>query len=231
MSWLIREEKTEITENENIVSVKEIAKLHYLTQDNVPGFTHAQLAEEACKGGVKWVQLRVKNTAFEDWLKIAKEVKAVTDAFSAKLIINDNVEIAAKIGAAGVHLGKEDMHPIDARKILGTNAIIGGTANNEADLLKLIESNSVDYIGLGPYRFTVTKEKLSPVLHADELKRLIGLQSRIPVIVIGGINSEDVENILGLGAYGVAVSSAINLAGSREKATTEFLRIIKVGKL
>lgn len=226
MSWLIKEEKTQITEMATSVSSKEIAKLHYLTQDNVPGFTHAQLAKEACKGGVKWVQLRVKNTAFEDWLNIAKDTKAVTDAFGAKLIINDNVEIAAKIGAAGVHLGKEDMHPTEARTILGKDAIIGGTANNEADLLKLIESNSVDYIGLGPYRFTVTKEKLSPVLDVEELQRLIQLQSKIPVIVIGGIKSEDVENILSLGAHGVAVSSAINLVDNRKQAALGFINLI-----
>lgn len=203
-----------------------IARLHYLTQDHVSGFSHALLAEMACLGGVRWVQLRVKGKSDDEWERIARRVKQVTDAFGATLMINDHVQLAKKIGAHGVHLGKTDMPIEQARDILGADAVIGGTANNEEDLERLLHT-SANYIGLGPYRFTSTKKNLSPVLSAETLERMIRLQSRIPVIVIGGIKQEDVPAILASGAYGVAVSSAINLAEDKTVAAERFCQYIK----
>ena len=98
-----------------------ISKFHYITQ-NIKTFSHPELAEFACKGGADWIQLRVKNKSFEEWLKIAVETKSVCKKHTAKLIINDHVLIAKEIDADGVHLGKEDMNPEDARKILGNSS-------------------------------------------------------------------------------------------------------------
>src|SRR6185295_1676526 len=94
-----------------------IARFQYLSDDKVAGFTHPMLAEAACKGGAKWVQLRVKNKSLDEWEKIAFEVKEVTDYYGATLIINDSVAIAKQIKANGVHLGKEDMPPNLAREM------------------------------------------------------------------------------------------------------------------
>jgi thiamine-phosphate pyrophosphorylase len=188
---------------------KNVERLHYLTQDNVPGFSHAELAEKACEAGIRWVQFRSKKLTGDELVSEARKVKDVTDKYSTVLIINDHVNLAAELGV-GVHLGKNDMSIREARKILGDNAIIGGTANTADDIICRVDEGA-DYIGLGPYRFTTTKENLSPVIPIDELKRLLTLQNKIPIIIIGGITPHDVKIIMSLGAYGVAVSSAINM--------------------
>lgn len=193
---------------------KKISKLHYITQD-LEGKSHATLAEQACKGGVKWVQLRMKNTTDSAWEQQAKDTLAVCKHYGAKLIINDNPTLAVAIGADGVHLGKGDMPLAQARKIMGEKMILGATANNLADIL-MAANHQVDYIGLGPFRFTLTKEKLSPVLGVEGFEEIMvamkekGIQ--LPVIAIGGILMDDLADLLSVGVHGVAIASGINLS-------------------
>ncbi|MBI4929366.1 MAG: thiamine phosphate synthase [Bacteroidetes bacterium] len=199
-----------------------ISRLHYITQD-LPDFSHSQLAEFACKGGADWIQLRVKNKTYDEWLKIAEEVKLVCKKFGATLIINDNVIIAKEISTDGVHLGKEDMNPKEARKILGNNFIIGGSTNTMEDV-KWQMANGCDYIGLGPFRHTTTKEKLNPILGLDGIKTIAEkFGDKIPMIAIGGIKLEDVESLMQSGIHGVAVSSAINLSENKTDATNKLI--------
>jgi thiamine-phosphate pyrophosphorylase len=150
--------------------------------------------------------------------------------FDAKLIINDNVTLAHEILADGVHLGKTDMKPDEARSILGENFIIGGTANTFDDIY-FLQSEEVDYIGLGPFRFTTTKEKLSPILGIEGYERIIKKcreeNVSIPIIAIGGIKSEDVRELIKVGVYGVAVSSAINLSNNIGFSVKEFFLKLK----
>lgn len=206
-----------------------IAKLHYITQE-VEGVGHHVLAEHACKGGVRWVQLRVKNKPFDEWLAIAQKTLAVCKQYGAKLIVNDSVKIAAEIGADGVHLGKDDGSHSEARRILGSGFIIGGSTNSMYDVRSMMDEG-VDYVGVGPFRFTSTKEKLNPVLGLDGIREIAAvcrLQNiTIPMIAIGGIRAEDVTSLIEAGVHGVAVSSAINLAEDREKATQYFLKELK----
>jgi thiamine-phosphate pyrophosphorylase len=201
-----------------------ISKLHYITQE-LAGISHSKLAELACLAGVDWVQLRLKNKSYEEQLKIAALTKTVCTKYNAKLIINDNVQLAKEIKADGVHLGKADMSPAEAKEILGKDIIIGGTANTFDDIMYLSEAK-VDYIGLGPFRFTSTKENLSPILGLDGYKTIIAkcIQNKIdiPIISIGGIKSEDVRSLIGTGVYGVAVSSAINLSERKNEVVKEF---------
>jgi len=203
-----------------------ISRLHYITQE-ISGKTHWQLAEEAFKAGVNWVQLRVKGKDYEEWKYIAQKTQEVCVRFNAKLIINDNVALAHEILADGVHLGKTDMKPGEARSILGENFIIGGTANTFDDIL-FLQSEGVDYIGLGPFRFTATKEKLSPILGIEGYKRIIEKCRKenitIPVIAIGGIKPEDVKELVKTGIHGIAVSSAINLSNNIGFSVKEFLQ-------
>jgi thiamine-phosphate pyrophosphorylase len=199
-----------------------ISRLHYITQD-IPSITHSQLAAQALHAGVDWVQLRIKKSNFEECLQVAKETLLICQKHNARLIINDHVEIARAIDAAGVHLGKEDISPKEARKILGNNKIIGATANSEEDVDKLLNLD-IDYIGLGPFRFTNTKEKLSAVLGAERISNMIkAINGKIPVLVIGGIVVADVPGIIEYGAHGVAVSSAINFAADKTQAVQAFL--------
>src|SRR5690606_21150930 len=137
-------------------------KLQYITQGKNPE-DHLHNLKKVCEAGGKWIQLRLKNVEEEKYIAIAEQAKKICDAFGSKLIINDTVSIALKINADGVHLGKNDMPPAKAREILGSQKIIGATANTLNDCIEL-HNQSVDYIGLGPYRFTTTKENLSPIL-------------------------------------------------------------------
>ena len=191
-----------------------ISRLHYLTQD-VHNISHQELAEIACKNGIRWIQLRVKNQSYDGWLQIAKDVKSICDQFQTTLIINDNVEICKAINADGVHLGKNDLSIIKTRKILGTKKIIGATANTLEDITEH-EKNGANYIGLGPYKFTETKKNLSAVLGLDGYS----------TIAIGGIQLEDVKPLINTGIYGIAVSSAINLSDQKEKTIQEFIQLL-----
>ena len=203
-----------------------ISMLHYITQD-VDGFSHSQLAEFACKGGANWIQLRVKNKSYEELLRIAQETKIVCLKYGSKLIINDNVRIAKEIFANGVHLGKEDMNPKEARKILGNNFIIGGSTNNMEDVRRQM-SDGCDYIGVGPYRFTSTKEKLNPVLGLEGIKKITEqFGNKIPMIAIGGIKIEDVRSLMQTGIHGVAVSSAINLSENKIEMVKKFSALLR----
>ena len=201
-----------------------IHRFHYLTQD-LPDISHQELAEIACKNGIRWIQLRVKNKSHEEWLQIAKEVKSVCDKYQAILIINDNVVIAKEVDAHGVHLGKKDMSVAEARKILGKDKIIGGTANTIVDIEHL-QSAGVDYIGLGPYKFTSTKEKLNPILGLEGYSIIQQFNSTVPIIAIGGIKLEDVKSLMNTGIHGIAVSSVINLAEDKAKVISSFLELV-----
>lgn len=208
---------------------KKIEKFLFITQD-IENRTHEMQVLEACKGGVKWIQLRIKEKPFEYWLSTAKNVKQICEEFNAKLIINDHVQIARQVEAAGVHLGQNDMHPNDARKILGEEAIIGGTANTFDEVKKHVERD-VDYVGLGPYKFTKTKLNLSPVLGIEgfisivEKCRIENIET--PLIAIGGIQIADISDVMSSGMYGIAVSSAISNAKSMNKTAIKFVEKIK----
>lgn len=189
-----------------------IAKFHYLTQD-VEHYTHQQLVLLACENGIKWIQLRVKNKSFYEFLHIAKEAKAITKKYKVTLIINDNVEIAQQIDADGVHLGKNDTPTQEARAILGNKKIIGATANTFKDI-EIAYQNGANYIGLGPYKYTNTKDNLSTILGIEGYQSIIHTCKQnlipIPIIAIGGITHYDIKTILNTGLSGVAVSSALH---------------------
>lgn len=199
-----------------------ISSFHYIV-------TQPEQAAVACSAGADWIQLRLKNKPYEDWKAIAQETQAVCQASGARLIINDNPHLAGEIGADGVHLGKEDMPLAQARSLLGSEVIIGGTANTLEDILLHYQSGA-DYIGLGPYRFTTTKEKLSPILGLAGYQRILdGLRQQalsIPVIAIGGITQIDVPLLRQVGVHGIAVSSAVSAATDPAEQTRLFLTLL-----
>jgi len=202
-----------------------ISRLHYITQQTEK-FSHTELVEFACKGGVNWVQLRVKDIEYDVWKKIAIETQVVCKKYHATFIINDNVQLVKEITADGVHLGLNDMHPKEARKFLGDNFIIGGTAHNLEEAKFQIE-NEVDYIGIGPYQFTSTKTDLSEILGLNGIDKIIKeVKKKIPFIAIGGIKVDDIQSLQGVGIYGVAVSSAINLANDISASAKDFVDAI-----
>lgn len=206
-------------------------QLHYLTQD-IQAISHPEMAKKALEGGIKWVQIRVKNQPFEAWKQIAFETKEVCDRFGATCIINDNALIAAEIGADGVHLGKTDMSPVEARRLLGKNKIIGATANTFEDIVLLAEMK-VDYIGLGPFRFTGTKQNLAPILGIEGYERIFAQVKKVgislPIIGIGGVTLQDISLLKKTGLSGIAISSAINLAENPSEMAAKMLEeLVKI---
>lgn len=198
-----------------------ISKLHYISQGNTPK-EHLENIQKACQSGAELVQLRLKNVSEKRILKIAKEAREITSHFQTRLIINDHYKIAKEIKADGVHLGKTDTCPKIARKHLYTWQIIGGTANTLQDCNILLEKQ-VDYIGLGPFKFTKTKTILSPLLGLNGYSNILDtLQTKTPILAIGGITENDITAILSTGISGVAMSGEI---------TKNFNKITNIHKL
>ena len=208
--------------------IKNIESFHYITNQWAPLSIEKQ-TKIVCSAGCKWVQLRIKDTNEEDWKSLALSVKSICKKHDATFIINDNVRLVKEIAADGVHLGQNDLSPKIAREILGPNAIIGGTAN-QFDQIKILQKQKVDYIGLGPYRFTSTKKNLSQILGLDGYEEIIRAcrnhEINIPVIGIGGITPEDIPAVLKTGIYGIAASSIISNNKSPKKMTSRILNKI-----
>lgn len=187
-------------------------KLQYITQGNT--LQEQELCiRKALDNGIKWVQVRWKNAPENELINLCEISKQICSEYQAVCIINDHVQIAKEIDADGVHLGLNDSTIEEARLILGENKIIGGTANTLSDVIQRIKE-SCDYIGLGPLRFTTTKEKLSPVLGFEGYQAIIdGLRENsidIPkIFAIGSVTLEDILPLQEIGIYGVAVSGLI----------------------
>lgn len=182
--------------------------------------------EEALLGGVRWVQLRMKDASDEEYLDAGRRVLALCRRYGATFIVDDRVEAAAELGADGVHLGKNDMPVEEARRRLGSGFIIGATANTFHDIQTACRAGA-DYIGLGPFRFTTTKKNLSPVLglegYRDIMTRCRAEGITLPVTAIGGILTDDIPAIIDAGVQGVAVSGLILNSPSPEKTTQQII--------
>jgi len=189
-----------------------INKLHYISQAPDAG-RHLEAINKILVAGGKWIQLRVKNQTEETVLPIAIAAVKLCEQFGAKLIVNDYPMVALKANAYGVHLGLDDMPIAEARALVGPDMIIGGTANTLAHM-QLRADEGADYIGLGPYRFTTTKENLSPVIglqgYVTLMKQAREAGISLPVIAIGGIRPADIPSLMETGIHGVAISGALS---------------------
>ncbi len=182
----------------------------------------------ALEGGCKWVQLRMKDASNEDIILVGREVRKLCDKFQATFILDDHVELVKELGANGVHLGKKDMPVEQARKILGDDYIIGGTANTFEDVLMHYNA-SANYIGCGPFRFTTTKKGLAPVLGLEGYTEIVNKMKtsgiQIPIVAIGGITAEDIPSIMKTGVTGIAISGSVLRA---ENPVEEMRKLIKM---
>ena len=198
-------------------------KLQYISQGNT---VEEQLnnIQKALDNGSLWIQLRFKTKNELNLFGLAESVKIMCDKYMANYIINDNVYLTKKMDADGVHLGLTDMSILEARAILGETKIIGGTANTFEDVIQRTSENC-DYIGLGPFQFTTTKEKLSPILGLDGYRSIVeqikAKNIQIPVYAIGGITLENVETLMETGIYGIAVSGLITQSESPAQLITQ----------
>ena len=201
---------------------------HYTDQ-----YSYLDSIRLALDGGCRWVQLRMKDASIQDILRIGKEVRRLCDSYQATFILDDHVELVREIGADGVHLGKKDMPVAEARKTLGNDCIIGGTANTFDDV-KMHYEASANYIGCGPFRFTTTKQGLAPVLGLEGYRSIIAQMSAegidLPMVAIGGITAEDIPAIMQTGVSGIALSGAVLRAADPVAEMKRLTEIVAINK-
>lgn len=187
-----------------------------LTQDGLP-FSHVEQTRRLCAAGAKWIQLRIKTGSPTQIAETAALVTGICREHGAVCIVNDHVDIALATGADGVHLGRTDEDWREARRKLGPGRLLGGTINSEADALHAIDCNCLDYVGIGPWRFTTNKKNLAPVLGPDGIRALVRQLDGLPAWAIGGIEAEDLLAVRATRAVGVAVSTALFRSGRIEE--------------
>lgn len=204
---------------------KEQIKLYAVTDRYwLNGRTLEEVVEEAILGGVTMVQLREKNITKDELLRRAISIKKITDKYNIPLIINDNVEVAIACNADGVHLGQNDMSPIEARKLLGKNKIIGVSARTVEQAITA-EKNGANYLGSGAVFGTNTKKDAEKISF-DTLKSICQSVS-IPVVAIGGINNINVSKLKGSGISGIAVVSLLFSSNNVRKVTQDLCKLLE----
>ncbi|MXO03747.1 thiamine phosphate synthase [Flavobacterium sp. HBTb2-11-1] len=195
------------------------SKLQYISQGETID-DQLRNIHQALDAGCNWVQMRFKNQTQKDVFTLAEAVKPLCEKYTASFIVNDDLHLTKEIDADGIHLGLTDTKIDEARDFLGASKVIGGTANTFEDIENHVK-NGCDYIGLGPFRFTATKEKLSPILglsgYYDILQKLKKNKISIPVYAIGGITLRDVSPLMETGIHGIAVSGIITECDEKEK--------------
>lgn len=204
-----------------------MAHVQFITHTSAR-YTYADSARLALAGGCRWIQLRMKDAQREEIIATAAEILPLCRELGATFILDDHVELVELTGADGVHLGKNDMPIAEARRQLGRNKIIGGTANTFEDILEHAEAGA-DYIGCGPFRFTTTKKNLSPILGLEGYARIVEQMRQnhisLPIVAIGGIAFEDIPAILQTGVTGIALSGSVLRA---DDPIAEMRRIVEL---
>ena len=203
--------------------------LQFITHPN-DKYSIPEEVQMVLEGGCKWIQLRMKDASDEEFRETALEIIPMCQGNEAFLVFDDRVELAMELSVHGVHLGKNDMNPLLARETMGASAIIGCTANTAEDILKF-KGWDVDYVGLGPFRYTTTKSNLSPIIGIDGYEKIVKevreADILLPIVAIGGITIDDVEPLMKTGINGIAMSGAIINAPDPVAYTAEVLKRLK----
>lgn len=200
---------------------REALRLYLVTnryQDSVESFL--EKIETACRSGVTIVQLREKNLTTNQYYQLAKQVKEITDAYQVPLIIDDRLDVCLAVDAAGLHIGDDELPVSVARKVLGSDKILGVTAKTIKRALEA-ETSGADYLGTGAIFPTTTKEN-APITLISTLKTICQ-RVAIPVVAIGGLTSENIDQLIGTGIAGVAVVRDLMQAEDIEAKTQAFL--------
>lgn len=202
--------------------------LQFITHPS-PRFSITEEVRLVLEGGCKWIQLRMKDASYDEMRATALEIIPLCKENDAIMVIDDNVKLTDELRVHGVHLGKNDMPPRQAREELGPHAIIGVTANTAEDILAM-RGIDVDYVGLGPFRFTTTKSALSPVIgidgYRDIMSAIRNAGSELPVVAIGGITLDDIIPLMETGINGVAMSGAIINAPDPKEYTAKVIEAL-----
>jgi thiamine-phosphate pyrophosphorylase len=200
--------------------------LYFVTDHHLTGGRpQLEVIRAALQGGIRFLQYRDKELSDADFAIEATPIVALAKSFGATVLFNDRVELAARLGADGVHLGQDDMPPLDARRILGPKAIIGLSTHNEPEVLAS-STQPVTYINIGPVLPTATKDHSQyPALGLDEVLRLSRL-TPFPWTTMGGIKSHHLTDFFRRGVQTVAMVTEISLAHDPAQRVQELLRLI-----
>ena len=200
---------------------REALRLYLVTnryQDSLESFL--KKVETACRSGVTIVQLREKNLTTNQYYQLAKQVKKVTDAYQVPLIIDDRLDVCLAVDAAGLHIGDDELPVSVARQVLGSEKILGVTSKTVKRALEA-EEGGADYLGTGAIFPTTTKEN-APITLISTLKTICQ-RVAIPVVAIGGLTSENIDQLIDTGIAGVAVVRDLMQAEDIEAKTQAFL--------
>jgi len=208
--------------------MKPIGKLHVLTDTVLQTrFSHVELARLAINGGADAIQFRQKSGSTREMIETAREMRKICAENGATFIVNDRVDVAIAAEADGVHLGQDDFPIPVARKLLGDDVIIGGSASTIEEARQCLLEGA-DYVGFGPVYPTTSKDDANPVTGIPILKQVVKAIS-LPIIVIGGVSAENVPEVMRAGAHGIAVISAVCCQDDPEKATRALHRVLYEG--
>ena len=186
-----------------------LPKLYPITDARLSGLSHAEQVRRLASGGATFIQLREKHADPRDFGHEAAEAAAVARALGVLLIVNDRADIALASGAAGLHLGQDDLDPAAARRVVGDDFLIGYSTHNVEQAVAAARL-PVDYVAIGPVFATGTKENPDPTVGLEGVARVrSALGARVPLVAIGGITAENAPSVLAAGADSVAVVSAL----------------------
>ncbi len=200
----------------------QLPKIYPITDTAISGISHGRQAEKLIAGGARLIQIRDKAASSRDLYAASVEAMKVAANTGCLIIINDRVDIALACGAAGVHLGQDDMPVTEARKLLGTGAVIGLSTHSVEQALEAVEL-PLDYIAIGPAFTTATKEQPYAAFGPEGIRKVRKAIGTFPLVAIGGINSENLESIFEAGADSAAIISYFAADADLIQANMEFL--------
>jgi len=203
---------------------KFIEKLQFITHD-IEQHSHIEQAKIACEAGAKWIQYRCLTKSDDELLKDINVIAELCDDWGATLIVTDHIHLNGKADIQGFHIEDMDADFRQLREELGEAITIGGSSNTVEGLLRIAEEGA-DYAGFGPFKVTTTKPNNAPLLGLEGYKDAIAIlqqqQIELPVLAVGGVTLNDIDDLLKTGVFGIAASSAINQAEDMRSAYLDF---------
>lgn len=205
--------------------VRQMELMVITDRNKTRGRSLAEVVEAACLGGVRWFQLREKGISVRELTGLAEELRRVTAAHGAALIVNDRADVALAVGADGVHLPASGLSPEAARRVVGGGMLVGVSTHSLAEAQRAAKAGA-DYICFGPVFYTPSKASYGPPVGLEALGEVVAAEPGLPVLGLGGVKPGNVGDVIACGAQGVALISAVVSADDPAEAARYILREI-----
>lgn len=198
---------------------RKISNLHFITPQPTDSIEFYEKIEFLLSNGIDWLQYRNKQSSDEDFVKIGQKVQAICKEHNTTFIINDRLHLVQQLNADGIHVGQKDKTISEAKKELGSNYIVGNSTNNFQEI-ETAQNNGANYVGLGPFQFTNTKDNLNPILGLNGFHQIIQNAKgkiNIPIVAIGGITMKEIIELKSIGIKHFAISSYLFQMNNKEE--------------